>query len=105
MNSVFIFIGLFLILIGLIIWKLKIAWIIAIYNSEKLIDKSGLARWVGRNFILMGMLIILLEIIEIIFPNINTNFIILSYLAIVVVISIVIKAGTHKYEIKDRHSR
>lgn len=103
MHSVFIFIGVFLILIGLIIWKLKIDWIISGYNSGKVGNNESLARWVGRNLILMGMLIILLEGIEIIFPNIKSDFIILSYLVIVVVISIVTKAGTCKFERKDKH--
>ncbi|MDF2674335.1 MAG: hypothetical protein K0R09_2603 [Clostridiales bacterium] len=103
MNSVFIFIGVFLILIGLIIWKLKIVRIIAGYDLEKVNDNDGLARWVGRNLVLMGMLIILLETIVIIFPNIKINLIILAYLIIVIGISIVTIVGTKRFEKKDKH--
>lgn len=102
MHSVFIFIGLFLILIGLIIWKLKIVWFIAGYDSERISDKNGLARWVGKNLILMGILVILIGLMEIIFPNIKKNFIIPAYLIIVTCISIVTLAGTGRFDKKDK---
>lgn len=98
MNIVFIFIGLFLILIGLIIYKLKIIEIIFGYYSEKINNREGLARWVGRNLMLMGMLVIFLEAVEIIFPKIEKDFIIISYVIILIGISIITKIGTYIYE-------
>lgn len=103
MHSIFIFIGMFLILIGLIIWRLKIAWIIAGYDPERVADNDGMSRWVGINLILMGTLIIFLEISEIIFPSIGIGFIIPAYLIIVAGLSIVILIGTGKYKRKDKH--
>lgn len=102
MHFVFIFIGIFLILIGLMIWKLKIAWIITGYDPERVTDKDGMARWVGRNLVLMGILIILLEMTEIILPNIKISFIIPAYLIIMTGVSIVTIAGTGKYKSKSK---
>lgn len=101
MDSIFIFIGIFLILTGLIIWRLKIARIIAGYDPERVTDSDGMARWVGQNLILMGILIFLLALIEIMFPKIKNGFIISAYLIIVAGLSIVILSGTRKYKKKD----
>ena len=98
MYIVFIIIGVFLILIGLMVWKLKVVGIIARYDSEKVIDKDGLARWVGRNLVLMGILVILLGVIGMIVLNVEPYFIIPIYMIIVLGISIVTVIGTRRYQ-------
>jgi di/tricarboxylate transporter len=100
---VFIIIGVLLILIGLIVWKLKVVGIIAGYDSEKVIDKDRLARWVGRNLVLMGTLVILLGVIGTIVPNIKSYFIIPAYLIIVIGLSITTLIGIRRYEKKDKY--
>lgn len=97
MNIVFIFIGLFLILIGLMTWKLKITWIINGHSSEEINNKEGLAAWIGCNLILMGVLVLFLEALVLIFPGINKDIIIILYVIIVLGMAIVIKMGAYRY--------
>ncbi len=96
MNIVFIIVGLFLILIGLILWKLKIAWIINGFSSKEIETKEWTAAWVGRKLILMGMLVLLLAALEEIFPTINKDIIILLYTIIVIGMAILIRIGIYR---------
>jgi len=98
MNVVFIIVGLFLILIGLMVWKLKITWIINGFSSEKVETKEGPAAWIGVNLVLMGVLVLLLGALEIIFPGINKDIIILLYTIIVIGIAIIIRIGIYRYK-------
>lgn len=98
MYIVFIIVGIFLMLIGLVVWKLKAVEIIAGYDSQKVINKDGLAKWVGGNLVLMGTLVILLGVIRMIVPNIKSSFIIPAYLVVVIGLSIVTIVGARRYE-------
>lgn len=106
MIIVFIFIGLFLILIGLMTWKLKITWIINGNLSKEIYNKEGLSAWVGYNLILMGVLVLFLEALGFIFPGINKNIIMILYIVIMIGMAIVVKMGAYRYEkkmnIKDK---
>jgi hypothetical protein len=98
MYIIFLCAGAFLIVLGLIVWVFKVVDIIAGYDPEKVTDKDGLARWVGRNLIIMGAVIIIIAIVGIIVPGIGLTVILPAYLIIVLGICIATVIGTRKYE-------
>lgn len=106
MNIVFMLVGLFLILIGLITWKLKITWIINGYSSKETGNNEGLAAWVGWNLVIMGALVLILSALGLIFPDINRDIIVILYVIIVLGMAVVIKMGAYwrekRMNIKDK---
>ncbi|MEJ6951491.1 DUF3784 domain-containing protein [Natronospora cellulosivora (SeqCode)] len=86
-----------LLILGFLIWKFEIVDIIAGYDESKTKDKSGLAKWVGRNLLIMGALLLLLIIIDI-YLNLSPSLILILMLLIMGVISIFTAMGTKKYE-------
>jgi hypothetical protein len=50
---IFAFIGTFLLLMGVLIWKLNLVELIAGYDPNKTSDPQGLAKWVGLNIFVM----------------------------------------------------
>ncbi|ACL70110.1 DUF3784 domain-containing protein [Halothermothrix orenii] len=96
MTIVLLIVGIFLSVLGLLIWKYNLVNLIAGYSEEKTRDKQGLAKWVGKNILIMGALTILISILEYLL-NI-TMWIVVTFIIIVVVLSIRTNIGCKKYE-------
>jgi hypothetical protein len=106
MYITFLCVGAFLIAAGLIVWVFKFVDIIAGYDPYKVIDREGLARWTGRNLVLMGTLIMIAAFTGTIVPGIKPMIILYAYMIIIAVLSIVTIAGTRRYgKYKNRSQR
>lgn len=55
MQTIFLITGVFLAVIGFLIWKFKMVEITRMYNPRTCKDKDGLARWTGTRFMLAGL--------------------------------------------------
>lgn len=51
---------------GFVIWRYNVVDIISGYDASKTIDKQSLAKWLGSNLIIIGILSILFAVISII---------------------------------------
>lgn len=86
--------GTFLILIGLLIWKFKLVHLIPGVRTNSQTDKEGLAKWLGSNIIIMGIVIWLVGAIQILIFK-ETRFIV--DLAIILGLSTRMAIGMGKY--------
>jgi len=96
MSIIFLILGIFLSVLGILIWNYELVNLIAGYSEEKTKNKQGLAKWVGKNVIVMGVLTILVSILDYLL-----NFTIglaIVFTAIIVVLSIRTNIGCKKYE-------
>ncbi|MCK5476296.1 MAG: DUF3784 domain-containing protein [Candidatus Aenigmarchaeota archaeon] len=96
-SLIMIFVGLHLLAIGYLIRFYKMVEIIAGYGPDKVRDKEGLAKWVGSNLFLMGLMCLSLGGVGLIFPE----FIIRPvpiFIAIILIMSFITAIGCKKYE-------
>lgn len=96
LDIVEIYVGVFLFLLGFAIWHYDLVDVISGYDSNKTKDKHGLAKWVGSNFIIMGVLSILVSIISIFYQNVHYS--VFSLALIIIVFSIRTAIGCKKFE-------
>ncbi len=45
-------------IIGAVIWKFKMVEVIAGYDEDKVVDKDGMARWVGASLMVSSVIMI-----------------------------------------------
>ncbi|WIF95892.1 DUF3784 domain-containing protein [Caminicella sporogenes] len=93
-NIIFAIVGIFNLLIGILLYKYNMVEMLAGYDKNKIIDKEGLAKWTGVNFILMGLAIIVISVIGLVL-NFNT---ILFFIITVVGLCVRMIIGNKKYE-------
>jgi hypothetical protein len=86
--------GLVLIVFGALIWRFKFVGLIAGRRPGYVTDKEGLARWLGKNMIGMGALVLASAVIQFLLFQ-NTHLAV--DLAIILVLSTRMALGTAKF--------
>lgn len=56
--------GIFLMVIGLIIWKFRLIRLFGGKRADRETDEAGLAKWIGLNLIIIGLVISVVAIIQ-----------------------------------------
>jgi len=95
MQNVFLFTGIFLAVIGFLIWKFKLVEIMRMYNPKTCKDKDGLARWTGIRFMITGLASSAVFFLPI--QDKGENFPILLYLALIIAVLSITAYGTRKF--------
>ncbi len=98
MNSLFIIIGLFLVIMGGLVWRFKLLALIGGYDEDYVKDKKGLAKWLGINYILMGLLVIINSVIGLIYDDIPEIITIAIFTGIIYFFISLITFGGRKYK-------
>lgn len=98
MSIVYAIVGVLLVILGAVIWKKQMVSIIAGYDKNKTTDSAGLAKWVGRNLMIIGALWIVLSIIFMVIKTILTIVIVLVPIALLIILCIVIALGCKRFE-------
>jgi hypothetical protein len=94
---VFLIMGAFDLMLGFLIKKFELADLVSGYNPKKH-DKKKTADIVGSNFMLMGLLMILLTVIYIVFPGLDLNIYIASELIIIAGLMIRMEYCTRRHD-------
>ena len=94
---VFLIMGAFDLMLGFLIKKFELADLVSGYNPKKH-DKKKTADIVGSNFMLMGLLMILLTVIYIVFPGLDLNIYIASQLIIIAGLMIRMEYCTRRHD-------
>lgn len=97
MGIILIGAGVILISTGWTVWSRKSVEMIAGYKAGKTRDKEGLARWVGRNVLLMGIFVAVIGLVSVWFPDVSPLYLAVLCVGIVLVISIVTVRGSRRY--------
>lgn len=91
-------IGSLLLLFGFIVWRFKIAGVVAGYDSTLVKDPDGLARWMGKCIMGLGLLAWLVGALGLLFPFRNSDTMVFIAFMVLFMISIAIAlAGTQRY--------
>lgn len=98
MSIVYAIVGAFLAILGLVIWKKQMVGIIAGYDKKKTRDNAGLAKWVGRNMVVAGVLWVVFAIILMVAQNVSTTVKVLVPIAVLAVVCVMTAVGCKKYE-------
>ena len=56
--------GLFLAIIGIIVWQFKLVGLFVSKQDGKQTDRPGLAKWIGSNLIIMGIVVSVFAVIQ-----------------------------------------
>ncbi|NLI92277.1 MAG: DUF3784 domain-containing protein [Peptococcaceae bacterium] len=86
--------GFVLIIAGALIWKFKLVIFMARSHPDREIDKEGLAKWIGKNMIIMGLVVSIFAAIRVLILG-NTSLIV--DLAIILVLSTRMSIGMAKF--------
>lgn len=99
MNYISIVMGLFLILLGIFLYKGTLVDIVAGFDEE-VEDREKTGKWVGSNLIIIGMIISIISILNIIFPEVHIVYILIIQMVVLVSFSlrtiILFKKKTYK---------
>lgn len=98
MNILFIVIGSFLFIVGGLIWRYKILEIVPGYIEVTIKDKKGLAKWIGINYIIMGLLIVISSIVCLLFKQIDEIVSIIVFTFIISTFILVISLGGNRFK-------
>jgi len=86
--------GIVLILTGALVWRFKLLTFIAGNRSDTQTDKAGLAKWIGKNMIIMGIVVGVFAAIQIMLFQ-DTHILVDS--AIILVLSTRMAMGAPKF--------
>lgn len=86
--------GLFLMVIGAVIWKFQITRPFGGKRTDRETDEAGLANWIGFNLIIIGIVISLFAIIQVIL--FKTTYTVIDFI-IIIVLSTRMAMGTAKF--------
>lgn len=95
---IFLICAIFLILFGFIVWIFKCNELVFGYAGNKLYHKDKLSKWIGLNFIFMGMLVLINIGISFLFNNLQPYYCFFSFIIIILLISLRLTKGCYKYE-------
>lgn len=96
-----IYIGVLLSFLGFIVWHYSVVDILSAYDMNKTVDKHGLAKWVGSNFMIMGVFSILVAVTSIISSfYLNVSISILPFIPVYFILIIRTAIGCKKFESK-----
>lgn len=95
-----VLIGVPVIVLGYILKRYKLVEVIAGYDEKKVVDKDGLANWVGGNLIWLGFISILLGVIPF-FVRLSVIHMMIGYTAIMLFLLLRTITGTKKFEKKE----
>ncbi|WP_255335546.1 DUF3784 domain-containing protein [Methanosarcina sp. KYL-1] len=63
MEKPLLFLSIFFIGFGLMVWRFRLAGLLSAYDPKKIRDKEGFAKWGGSNLMLLGVLLLLINIL------------------------------------------
>jgi hypothetical protein len=86
--------GIMLILIGFLVWRFRLVGFIVGRNAAGDTDKEGLARWIGKNMIMMGIVLGVFAVIQVILFRDTRLFV---DVAIILVLSTRMAMGASKF--------
>ena len=90
--------GSFFLLFGFVVWRFKIASVIAGYDKERVKDPDGLARWMGKCMMGTGLSAWVIGGLGLLFPSKNSETMVFMAFMIVSMLSCVVAlAGTQCY--------
>lgn len=98
MSVVYAIVGVLLAMLGAVIWKKQLVSIIAGYDKDKTTDSAGLAKWVGRNLVVVGFLLIVLSIFFLVIKTILTIVVVMVPIALLLIFCIAIALGCKRFE-------
>lgn len=98
MSVVYAIVGTILVILGAVIWKKQMVSVIAGYDKNKTKDSAGLAKWVGRNLAIAGVLWVIFAIILMVADNIPTALKMIVPIALILTICIITAVGCKRYE-------
>lgn len=98
MSVVYAIVGALLVILGAVVWKKQMVSVIAGYDKNKTTDSAGLAKWVGRNLMIVGALLLVLSIIYMVIKTILTIVIVMVPIALLVIFCIAIALGCKRFE-------
>ena len=90
--------GSFFLLFGFIVWRFKIARVIAGYDKEQVKDPDGLARWVGKCMMGTGLLAWVIGGLGLAFPSKNSETMVhMTFMIVSMLSGVVALAGTQRF--------
>ena len=98
MNILFLVIGTFVIVMGIVVWRFKILEIIIGINEDNIANRNAYARYIGINYILMGLAINGVALLTFINNKISDLTIIVGFTFILYLFASIIIFGGKKYK-------
>lgn len=92
-----VLIGITCVAFGYLIGKKQMLEILAGHDPKKVTDKKGLARWVGTNLVLMGVLAFFSAALMAVFPQTRTVLLLVYALAAIPLLCVRIILGNRRY--------
>ncbi len=86
--------GLFLMIIGTLIWKFELIRLFGGRRTDKETDEAGLAKWIGSNLIIIGVVISVFAVIQVILFRTTYTFV---DFVIIIILSTRMAMGTVKF--------
>ena len=86
--------GLFLMVIGILIWKLELIRLFGGRRTDRETDEAGLAKWIGFNLIIIGIVISIFAVIQMLL--FQTTYTIIDFV-IIITLSTRMAMGTAKF--------
>ena len=91
-------VGTLFLLFGFIVWRFKIASVIAGYDKERVKDPDSLARWMGKCMMVTGLLAWVIGGLGLLFPSKNSdNWVFMAGMLLSMLSCVVALAGTQRY--------
>jgi len=98
LSAIFVSVGALLEIIGVVIWQFQKVELIAGYDQLKVIDKEGLAKWVGSNLLIMGSIIMTISFSTLLFRNLTNLYEGIIFIVVILGISTITAIGCKRYE-------
>lgn len=96
MIILFLVIGIFLVIVGGLVWYYKLLEITPGFSEENIKDRNGMAKWVGISYILMGFSFVFSSIIAKVYKISELNMVVI-FTSILCFFIVVIYIGYKKY--------
>ncbi|KUO59519.1 MAG: hypothetical protein APF84_19655 [Gracilibacter sp. BRH_c7a] len=86
--------GLFLMVIGALIWKFRLIRLFGGKRADKETDEAGLAKWIGFNLIIIGIVISIFAAVQM--QIFHTTYMLVDF-TIIIILSTRMAMGTAKF--------
>ena len=91
-------IGTFFLLFGFVVWRFKIASVIAGYDKKRVKDPDGLARWMGNCMMGTGLSAWVIGGLGLAFPSKNSETMVhMAFMIVSMLSGVVALAGTQRF--------
>jgi len=100
MEIILLAIGIFVGLLGVLVWRGRALNAVAGYDEQKTKDKEGLARWIGTSLLWMGVLMAASAGAGLLWPGIPSGIVIGVWIISVLIFSVRAVLGSKRFEMK-----